>query len=231
LIGIFTKITSPLQSSLTSAGTAITSLKSKAELVKENEELNKKLEQLSLDVSQLKTLEVENQVLREQLNFVEGQGYKFVTGRIISRSSQNSISTLVINRGSQDGIRISCPVVAGEGVLVGKIIEVGDHSATLLLLTDSQSRVAATIQNKDQTIGVVEGEHGISLKMAMIPQNEEIKIGETIITSGLQENIPRGLLVGLIDKIDSASSELFSQAYVYPLVDYQKLNIVTILIP
>ena len=231
LIGIFTQLSSPIQGGLYQAEDAISDIKSKKELIKENQELKKKLEQLVSDTSQLKTLEIENQILRQQLNFLEGQPYDFVTARIISGTAQNNLAALIINRGSQEGIAVGCPVVTGEGILVGKVIETKNNISTLLLLTDSQSKIAATIQNQDQTIGVVEGEHGISIKMDMIPQDEKVNSGDIIITSGLQEKIPPGLLIGLVDKIDSTSSELFAKAYLYPLVDYNKLNIVTVLIP
>lgn len=231
LLGILTMSVSPLQEGFTRAGITISEVKSKKELIKENQELKMKIAQFSLDISQFRSLEVENQILREQLNFLEGQGYQFVTARVISRAAQNELSALVINRGSKDGVKKGYPVIAGEGVLVGKIIEVKSNISILLLLTDNRSKIAATIQNRDQTIGIVEGEHGLSIKMDMIPRDEEIKEGETIITSGLQENIPRGLLIGLVDKVDATSSELFAKAYIYPLVDWQKLNIVTVLIP
>lgn len=231
LSGLFTRIASPLQGVLTGAGTAISDNRSRAEVIKENEQLNQKLQEVSVDVSKLEALEAENQVLRQQLNFLEGQSYKFITARVVARSAQNNISALIINRGSRDGIKIGYPVIAGEGVLVGRIIEVKDSISTLLLLTDNQSKIAATIQNISQTIGVIEGENGISIKMGMIPRDEEIKDGETIITSGMQENIPRGLLIGLVDKIDATSSELFLKAYLHPLIDYGKLSIVTILAP
>ncbi|MFA6534469.1 MAG: rod shape-determining protein MreC [Patescibacteria group bacterium] len=227
----FIQLAGPAQGALTEAGTAAGGFKTKAVLTEENQVLKAKLEQLALDVSQLKVLEVENQLLRQQLNFVEGKGYHFVTARITSRVAENSLSGLIINRGRADGIQVGYPVIAGEGVLVGTIIEVQENFSTLLLLTDSQSRVAATVQNQQQTVGIMEGEHGISVKLTMIPQDEKIDPGQTIITSGLQSNIPRGLFLGLVDKVEANASELFAKAYIYPLVDYQRLSLVTVLIP
>jgi len=230
-VAIFTRTFSSAQGGLYQAGNLISNIKSKGELIKENEDLTQRLQQLALDVSQLEILEAENQTLHKQLNFLEGKPYHFVTARVISQSAQENISALVINQGSDAGIVIGAPVIAGEGVLVGKIIEVKKDISILLLLTDKQSKVAATIQNKDQTIGVVEGEHGISVKMEKIPRDEEIKAGDTIVTSGLEEGVPQGLLIGLVDRVDLASSELFARAYIYPLVDYHKLNIVSVILP
>jgi len=231
IFGLFSKGTAPVQGGLYGISNIFNSFQTKKELEKNNEDLNKKLEQAALDSAQLKTLQAENQALRQQLKFFEEKHYNFVTTRVISSSAEETTSALILNRGAKDGIKVGYPVVADDGILVGKIIEVKDSISTLLLLTDSLSKVAATIQNKDTTIGVIAGEHSISIKMEMIPQNEEVKVGDTVVTSGLQENIPAGLLIGLIDRVDATSSELFKKAYIYPLVDYHKLNIVSVLVP
>lgn len=231
LLGLFNRATSPLQSLFYSSSADIKGQQSRDELLKENNGLKEKIGELAPDESRLKELEIENQLLRQQLNFVEGHGYNFVTARVVSQGSQDNIAVFIINRGEADGIKLGYPVMAGDGVVVGRIVEVTNNQATFLALTDNRSRLAATVQNNDATIGLVEGEHGISIKMDMIPRDEEVKPGQIIITSGLQENIPRGLLIGLVDKIDDTSSELFKKAYLYPLVDYHKLNIVTVFLP
>ncbi|MFA5359067.1 MAG: rod shape-determining protein MreC [Patescibacteria group bacterium] len=230
IVGFISRIFSPVQTGFYTAATAVGSGKSKRDLILENQELQKKIEQITLDSSQLKNLEIENQILREQLNFLEGQQYKYILSRVVSRSAASNLSAVIINRGKNNGVVEGSPVIAGEGILIGRIIEVEDNFSTVMLLNDDQVRVAATIQNQEQTLGVVEGEHGLSVKMEMIPRDENVKVGDTIITSGLQYRIPQGLLIGSVEKIDTTSSELFSRAYINPLVDYRQLNIVTVLV-
>ncbi|MBI5621392.1 rod shape-determining protein MreC [Candidatus Falkowbacteria bacterium] len=231
LFGFFSQVAAPAQDGLYQLSTELRDIKSKKELLAENAALQERLAQISLDVAQLRELEVENQVLREQLNFLEGQRHRFVTARVIARGAENALSSLVINRGQDDGVGLGYPVIAGEGVLVGRVIEASPHSATILLLSDGQSNVAATIQNTVQTIGVVSGEHGLSITMDMIPRDQVVQRNDTIITSGLQANIPRGLLIGLVDTVDASSSELFAKAAITPLVNYQTLTVVTVLTP
>jgi rod shape-determining protein MreC len=76
--------------------------------------------------------------------------------------------------------------------------------------------------------GLVRGEHGISLILDLVTQNEVIKPGDKVITSGLSGDFPRGLLIGDISAIKTSSSELFQQAFVTPVADLKNLRFVFI---
>src|SRR3989344_4049004 len=97
---------------------------------------------------------------------------------------QEKIYSLVLDiKDFHDQVEDGLAVVAGPGVMVGKIYDVyADHSK-VLLLTDNQSRVAATIQNLNNTTGLVEGQFGLSFAMTNIPQDQEVKNGDLIVTS------------------------------------------------
>lgn len=225
------RLISPLQWGLRQMTSEVTDWRSRRELETENSQLRQQVAQLAFDSSQLRTLEVENQLLREELDFVEGATYQYVTGRVVAAVAPEIMTAVVVNRGSHDGVVDGAPVITAEGVLVGRVIEVQPTTATIQLVSDSRSTVAVSVQNNDQTIGVVRGEHGLSIALDMVPRDEEVPSGSTVITSGLQAGMPRGLLVGVVDRLESGSSELFRQGVLAPLVDYRKLSIVTIIIP
>ena len=225
------RLTSPLQSGLYQASSAVGGWKSRAQLEQLVAALQQQLAETIIDTSQLRALEVENQTLREQLNFFEDEQYNFVVARIISSTADFNFSGFIVNRGRQAGVTVGAPVIVGDGIMIGEVVEVSDETSIVMLLTDSQSRLAVTVQNGDTTTGVMVGQHGLSMKMEMIPRNEVVTPHDIIVTSGLEADVPRGLVVGTVEALDTTDSDLFASATVRPLVDYGKLSIVTILIP
>ena len=94
---------------------------------------------------------------------------------------------------------------------------------------DDLSKIAARIQNKSRTIGVVEGEFGLGIKMRLIPQTEMIKEGDVIVTSGLEQKVPGNIVIGQIKNIVNEPEELFQEAALESMVDFNKINIVNII--
>jgi rod shape-determining protein MreC len=91
--------------------------------------------------------------------------------------------------------------------------------------------VAATIQNTDHTAGLVEGQFGLSFSMTNIPQDEPIKIGDLVVTSGLEGQIPKNLLIAKIERVDKIESEIFKTAILTPIVSLDNLSDVLVIIP
>ena len=193
-----------------------------------------KLENQIVDLTQknvrLKSLEEENKILREGLNFFERQEYKFVLSRIIGKSPDTS-SVIILNKGRADGISENLPIVVSSGVLVGKIIEVDEYSSKASLLTDSRSKVAAFVQNKEEACGIVEGKYNLGMKMTLIPQTEEINPQDVVLTSGIENIFPKGLIIGKISKVEKEEGGLFQNATVEEIVPFNKLSIVAVLVP
>ncbi len=202
---------------------------SRQNLFLKNQDCFNQLEKKYLDQTELTLLRQENQSLRSQLNFSK-QAKKIVMAEIIGKGVDKSSNVLIINRGQNDGLKIGNPVVADEGFLVGKIVKVEAASAMIQLMTDNQSRTAASILNQEKTLGAVQGEHGLSLKMTMIPQNETVNINDLIITSGLETGIPRGLIIGQVESIQKELYEPFQTANLRPLTDLNKVTVVSVLL-
>lgn len=202
----------------------------KKELVYQNQILKEKIQELIIDRSKLLELESENKELRKQLDFIEQEDHQYLVSRVVGNNLQYNINSYILDKGSDDGIREGQVVVAMDGMVVGKIRKVSPKESELLLLIDNQSAIAAVVQNKDNSQGIVEGQYGLTMKMNLIPQDEEINIGEIVITSGIEQYIPRGLVIGLIDNVEREVNELFQSAIVNSMVDYKKLNIVMVII-
>ncbi|MCX6745205.1 MAG: rod shape-determining protein MreC [Candidatus Parcubacteria bacterium] len=199
-------------------------------LKKENTELKEQLNQLNYDNSQLKAYQVENEKLRTILNFKEDKNYNTVLAAVIGKDT-NKANSLIINKGFQDGVRDGFAVVVDRGIIIGKIIDTKDYMSTVLLLNDKMSQLAISLESSNKTNGLAEGEYGLSLKVNYIPQDILINEGDFIITSGTEANIPRGLLIGKINRIISQGSELFQSATINPLIAYNEISIVAVIIP
>ena len=171
----------------------------------------------------------ENDQLRQQLNFKTQVHYPTITAEVVASGVDSAGNILVINRGTRDLLRVNLPVVSQEGVLVGKIVKAEDTVAWVRLINDSESKVAATVLNHDRSLGVVEGGYGVSLAMNFIPRNEAVGVGDKIVSSGLEQTIPRGLFIGTVAAIENEAYKPFQQAIITPGVDLSKLTFVTIL--
>lgn len=197
--------------------------------------LEKEVAKLTVENAKFKELEQDNIKLRNQLNFLSANKYKNVLANVISQNLVFDIKEgdqdIVIDRGSRDGIKEGVGVVDENGVIIGKISEVRDHLSKVCLSTNRNCKFAATIQNQDRTMGITEGDLGLTIKMNYIPQSEKISIGDTIITSGLGGNISRGLVIGKVSQVNNRSNEIWQDVNIEPLFNLSTLTIVTVLIP
>ncbi len=208
---------------------------SKKDLLAHIKQLESQTNQLTVENAKFKILEQENQILRQHLKFLTKDEQSYVLSNIISRGSIDSLmaqgNTVIIDKGAKDGLLPGLAIVSSQGIIVGKIIAVKNNLAEAYLITNQACKLAATMQNQDKTSGIVQGELGLTVRMEFIPQTEEIKIGDTVITSGLEQNIPRGLIIGKVTQIIKESNELWQSAIIEPLVDLDELIIVSVLLP
>lgn len=199
-------------------------------LKKENSEFKKQLNDVLFENARLQSYKAENENLRLMLNFKEENKTSIVSAKIIGRDAQRD-NTLLIDRGRADNIFVGYPVIVDKGVIIGKVLEVKDYISVVLLLTDNLSQLAVSTINSQKSIGLAQGEYGLSLKIELIPQNLPIQENDLIITSGLEQNVPRGLIIGKVNRLISNENELFKSATISPLVDYDELTNVAVIIP
>jgi len=212
-------------------------LDDKYRLYKERDSLSKLYEQCLIEnkkiivqKTELEILKEENSELKKIVNFKTKSNYFFITSKIIGKSANNLEKIVIIDLGKNDGLKMGQAVVVDQGILAGKIVRVGNNTSMVRLTNDNQSKVAATILNKERSSGVVEGGYGLSMRMNFIPRNEVILVGDKVITSGLESGIPRGLLIGEIAVAENESYKPFQQAVLTPSTDLSKIIIASVLI-
>lgn len=207
----------------------ITSLfQTKSALRAENKTLNEEL----IDNIKLKAeahrMREENASLQNLLNYASSTPNK-VTAQIIGLGTDNTVQSIIIDRGSKNGIKSGDPVIAEGGILVGTVWNTHENEAIVELITDNQSRIGTTILNTNRSIGIATGSHGLSVQIEMIPQNEIITIGDTAVTSGVEKSIPRGLVIGNITTIKKELSEPFQTARLALPLELNKLSWVAVI--
>ncbi|MDD4902083.1 MAG: rod shape-determining protein MreC [Patescibacteria group bacterium] len=200
------------------------------------EDLEKKVERLTVENASLKNLQDENSVLRQHLKFLDsGQQKKYVLANVISREILNgpeeSLGDLVIDKGRDDGIVAGLAALDETGAVVGKVTATEEKISRVTLITNSGCKMAATLQNVNRTIGVTGGNLGLTINMDYIPQVESVSVGDLVVTSGLESNIPRGLLIGQAAKVDRGSNDIWQSVNIQPAANLDNLTIVSIIIP
>lgn len=233
--GLVVRAASPIQSRLYNTVNYVGSLKAnwltRRDLLSENKQLRHELEQAYIDRTKLNSLAEENSLLKQELGFAQDQSINTVAATIIGGVSDPLSKSIIINRGRNDQLTEGLAVVTGNGIMIGKVIEVADTYSKVLLLIDNKSKVAATIQNLDRTAGLVEGQFGLNFAMTNIPQDQEIVAGDLIVTSGLEGNIPKNLPIARVVSINQTESNIFKTAVLSPLASFADLSHVLVITP
>lgn len=233
--GLFTSIIGPIASPLVSVGTWVSEKvfwwnKVGDLSIEDLRDLYTQREELSIERAEFERLSDENAYLREELNFVERTSVSYKAANVLSKSISNSVSRLVIDVGSENGVILGSAVVVREGIFIGKVTELGKHSSTITAITDPTHSVAVSLLNESRTIGVATGSIGDLLTIELIPVDEHIEENDLVVTSGLEDPIPSGLLVGIINTVQQDVGTPFQSAIMEPLGDIRRISSVLVLI-
>ena len=192
----------------------------------ENARLRDELTRVKSDQAHMAELEVENQHLGELLELKNALGASAVAAIVIGSDAAGISRTLILGSGTDEGLRPGMAVLANQGV-VGKIITVSPHASRVLLIDDHNSALDGFDQ-RTRARGIVAGlvDDGLILKYA--DRSQDVRIGDTIVTSGLDGIFPRGLLVGTIQSVHREGPGLFLGVRITPAVDYRELEQVLI---
>lgn len=194
-------------------------------------ELEARLNSLAVDYVRLKALEEENRSLRAQAKFLEASGYDSVGARVIGRDIQGQRSLFIIDRGSLDNVEIGQAVITDQGIFIGKISVIRDRIATVELLTDPTSRVAAALADKGGLSGVLEGRGNGAAALTYVQNNKNLKRDMVVVTAGTEEKVPGHLPLGVINSIEGKPSDPFLTASVEPLAPIERIVFVSVLRP
>ncbi len=195
-----------------------------------NAELRQRLEEAEGELARLRGLDRENRVLRDQLELDFVDEIDRVAASVVSFSPGNFEWSVTIDRGTSDGIREDMPVVSGRG-LVGRVVEVSQTRAKVLLLTDPRMAAGIRLASSGET-GVTQGLAGRDvLEVDLIDPDTTVSEDELVVTSGLQgARFPPGIPVGIVASVSTRRGALQKDLRVEPLADMERLEFVQVLL-
>jgi rod shape-determining protein MreC len=213
----FFNISSSSQKALWNAGESVSDFLSgffqREYLEKKASELELKNQELLGRIVSLENAEKDNILLREALNIGLEKDFKLEFCQIINKDiSQDS---LLVDKGSEDGISKGLPVITSQKVLLGRIGEVYNNFSEVILITNEDSTFDAAISEKD-IYGVVKGEGNMKLFLDLVPKEKDISIGDLVSSAALGGIFPKGLLVGQIKEVEEIDVETFQRAEISP---------------
>lgn len=188
----------------------------------ENEKLKKERDLLRHRLNAMHEIYLENMRLGSLLSFKQKSPFKVIAARVIGRSPDNWSSLVIIDKGSYSGIKRQAPVLTYLG-LAGRVIEVTEYTSKIMLINDPNLGVSSISQRSRQE-GLVSGTLGGYLVMKYLPKDADIKASDIVVTSGLTEIYPKGLLVGTVVNVGEEFSGLSRYAIIKPAVNLSDLE-------
>ncbi len=204
-----------------------------AEIIRQKDE---QIAKLLTSTAELTAIKNDDATLKSYFKLFEDNKYDYVMTNVVARDiiSRDAVNRnhLIINRGSKDGLRIGLIVVNQAGSAIGKISRIKDHLSEVSLLNSDDCQIAVTIQNETQTIGLAQGDLGLTIRLDFVPQSQKLNIGQLIVTSGLEPNIPANIVVGKIKSIDQSNiNNIWQKVSLEPLADLDNLRWLAVILP
>lgn len=199
-----------------------------ASLTQRNAELEAEVSRLQTQVIELQQQMNEAKVLYALLDFArENPENQYIATSVIGRDPSPFLHYVIINHGSDSGIKHGMPVVTQNG-LVGTIDAVTAGAARVQLINDPASIVNVRLESS-KTEATITGSITGDIQLSMLPQDIVVNPGEVILTSGLGGKYPANILVGQVTGIQMQVSELFQSASMQTTVDFNNLSVVLVI--
>ncbi len=191
-------------------------------LEEEDRKLRKRLALLAGQVNACKEAQLECERLKQLMGIRQMLDVPTLSARVVGRERSSLFKTVLINRGSLDGVTAGAPVLTHEGI-VGRVTDVSWNVSTVLLLIDYNSNIDALVQDV-RAQGILQGAGSMECVLKYVQRLEKVKAGDLVISSGLAGVFPKGLPLGTIMSIDREKAGLFQRIRVIPTVDVSKLE-------
>ncbi len=225
-------VQSPVTSVTSSIANYFTDIANLRSAKSDNDILKQRVQELEVEAKQKEDLATENARLKSMLQLKETSKYKVLTARIIGRDPSVWFDSSIVNRGLLDGVAINMPVV-DDGGLIGRVTAVGPLTCQIDLITKNKSGLGAVIGlvGESNALGVVMGtsKSGL-LQMRYVPGTVEVKVGQSVFTTGQDGIYPPGLKVGVIVSVVTGSATTTHQIEIQPASKLNSMQEVGILL-
>lgn len=227
----------PLQEGISKAGSWIATRSEELvqirSLIRENEELKAQIDELTMENIRLQQDRYELTNLRQLYDLDEQyDDYEKIGARIIAKDSGNWFHSFVINKGSDDGLKIDMNVMAGSG-LVGRIVDVGPNWSKVMSIIDDNSNTSGMVLSTSDNL-MVRGDlelyaDGLISFEKLTDKADRVVEGDKIVTSNISDKYLPGILIGYISSINVDSNNLTKSGLITPAVDFEHLEEVLVI--
>ena len=198
-----------------------------SDAAEENFALRRQLASLQTRIMDYEEQVLENERLRKLLGFSGRSEEKLLAAEVIGHNEESPFQSIRIARGRSDGVRVGMPVVAADGI-VGRVIRTGLAFSDVQLLVDTDFYVDVLLQ-RTRVRGVLSGAARTHCTL-QLHRRVEIRIGDTLITSGIVGGFPKGLPVGRVIRITYETENVAQAISVEPWVDHRRLEEVMVIL-
>jgi rod shape-determining protein MreC len=198
-------------------------------LEEENQELRRKLDELERISQRVVELDLTNRRLERLLALRDEIGREAIAARVVGRNPTAWVHTVVLDKGERHGVAKGMAVLTPEGV-VGQVVSVSAHTARVLLISDPNSGVDALVQ-RTRVRGIATGTIDGGCVLKYIQRGDEVAVGDTIITSGLDGTFPKGQPIGTVTWVGTKDSRMFQDVEVKLSAELAKVEEVLVVAP
>jgi len=200
-----------------------------AQLRQRNTELEAQVANLQTQIIELQEQLSETNVLSALVDFARANpDNRYQAAAVIARDPSPFLQYVIINRGSDGGLRRGMPVVSQKG-LIGRIAAVTAGAARVQLITDPSSTVNVRLEPSGAQ-AILQGQITGEIVLDMIPQGANVQAGDLVLTSGVGGGYPPNILIGQVANIRSRDQDIFQRASVQTVTDFSQLNIVLVIV-
>ena len=197
-------------------------------VTKQNQVLSTQLNKATEEYNQWHETELANARLRNLLDFQKTISERIVAAEVIGKEPSAWFKTVIIDKGKADGLMKGLPVVIPQGI-VGQVIEVSKHYSKVMLIIDRNSAVDALVQSS-RSRGVIKGESTDRCRLDYVLRKNDVRIGDTVVSSGIDGVYPKGLRIGRVSEVIDHDADIFHEVIITPFVDFEKLEEVLVIL-
>ena len=195
----------------------------------ENNKLKNEIVSLNNELNVYREAYFANQRLRKLLGFKKNfLSWPTLPAEVITWEPSGWFQCVTIDKGFLDGVQMEMPVINAYGV-VGKVIALSSHYSRVLLLIDPNCAIDGFVQ-RNRIHGIITGYKDRMCRMQYVQQNQDVKEGDDIVTSGIAGIFPKGLPIGKVVAVKNNRARLFQEIYIKPYANYSKLEEVLVVL-
>ena len=198
-----------------------------SQLSEENAALRQELSRAQADLASLREGRIALEQAEALIQSVGAEAGTTITATVILRDPAPGRQSVVLNRGSEAGVRVGQPVLGSGATLLGIVTEVNESRSRVRLITDREAAIAALLQSS-RTAGSLVGD-GDGLRLEFVPLEADVAPGDVVLTSALGGLLPPGLLVGRVSSVEAPGQELHQRIEVDPLGDLERIEQVLVM--